>query len=84
VLEYLCAELVEVAGNVAKDFKVKRITGRHIKLAIAADEELDVLFKDVTIAGGGVLPFIQPVLLPPPTAASTKAMAKQAKKYREW
>ena len=64
VLEYLAAEILELAGNAARDNKRSRIIPRHVQLAIRNDEELNKLLGNVTIAAGGVLPNIHAVLLP--------------------
>nr|CUT18435.1 H2A.W.1 [Lilium davidii var. unicolor] len=67
VLEYLAAEVLELAGNAARDNKKNRIVPRHVCLAVRNDEELGRLLGGVTIAHGGVLPNINPVLLPKKT-----------------
>ena len=64
VLEYLCAEILELAGNAAKDNKKTRIIPRHIQLAVRNDDELNKLLNNCTIASGGVIPNIEPALLP--------------------
>lgn len=64
VLEYLCAEVLELAGNAARDQNRTRITPRHIQLAVRNDEELNALLEMITIPSGGVVPNIHSVLLP--------------------
>ena len=84
VIEYLCAEILELSGNAAKEMKVKRITPRQILLAVYNDEELHDLLKHVTIPQGGVLPRIHQELLPtkkgvPASAPAAKAAPARSK-----
>ncbi|XP_070964759.1 histone H3-like [Oncorhynchus clarkii lewisi] len=78
VLEYLTAEILELAGKAARDNKKTRIIPRHLQLAVRNDEELNKLLGGVTIAQGGVLPNIQAVLLPNKTEKAIKAKPKRA------
>ncbi|KAI3765668.1 hypothetical protein L2E82_15710 [Cichorium intybus] len=83
VLEYLAAEVLELAGNAARDNKKTRIIPRHVLLAVRNDEELGKLLAGVTIAHGGVLPNINPILLPKKSLEKAtkepKSPAKSAK-----
>ncbi len=72
VLEYLTAELLELAGNAAKDNKRLRIVPRHVMLAVRNDDELAQLLGSVTIAKSGVLRNINSALLPEKKKKSKK------------
>jgi|UniRef100_A0ACD5V8W8 histone H2A len=82
VLEYLAAEVLELAGNAAKDNKKSRIVPRHLLLAIRNDQELGKLLAGVTIAHGGVLPNIQSVLLPKKAAEKAEKEASKSPKKK--
>eukprot|EP00005_Dracoamoeba_jomungandri_P003410 CAMPEP_0174260816 /NCGR_PEP_ID=MMETSP0439-20130205/10630_1 /TAXON_ID=0 /ORGANISM="Stereomyxa ramosa, Strain Chinc5" /LENGTH=138 /DNA_ID=CAMNT_0015345153 /DNA_START=34 /DNA_END=450 /DNA_ORIENTATION=+ len=77
VLEYLVAEILELAGNAARDNKRVRIIPRHIQLAVRNDEELNKLLQDVTIAAGGVIPNIHSVLIPKKSKAKYDSSLSQ-------
>ncbi|KAF6214317.1 hypothetical protein GE061_009057 [Apolygus lucorum] len=82
VLEYLAAEVLELAGNAARDNKKRRVIPRHLQLAIRNDEELSRLLSGVTLAEGGVLPFIHDVLLP--KKSDTNQLIKKVPESQEY
>lgn len=74
VLEYLTAEVLELAADAAKQNNRVRVTPRHVLLAIEQDDELRSVFKPkgTCIAGAGVVPFIHKQLLKIKTAPKKK------------
>lgn len=64
VLEYMCAEVLEISGNVALEKKRQRIKPRDILLAIRDDEEINKLIsKDAVFCQSGVVPKQIPAIL---------------------
>ncbi|GAM20341.1 hypothetical protein SAMD00019534_035160 [Acytostelium subglobosum LB1] len=77
ILEYLASEVLELTISTVKESSVRRISPRHLVLAIKNDEELDHLIKNnTTIAGGGVLPHIHKNLLKTEERAAPAAPKK--------
>ncbi|GMM49985.1 histone H2A [Starmerella bacillaris] len=56
VLEYLTAEILDMAADAARAHRKTRIIPRHIALAVRKDEELNQLLGHVIIKQGGVIP----------------------------
>ena len=92
VCEYLMAEVIELAGNAARDNRRVRINPRYIMLAVRNDPELDKLYRNAVFAGG-ILPHIDASILPaqklkprkpkevkPQKKLTAKEKRKQAKK----
>lgn len=84
VLEYLAAEVLELAGNAARDNHKSRLTPRHIQLAVRNDEELSKLLQGTTISQGGVMPNIHSVLLPRKTGSKTAGTAGTTGQSQEY
>lgn len=59
VIEYVCREIMELAGNLSHEGRRVRIIPRDILLAIRGDYELDLLLPGL-IPGAGVPAHIEP------------------------
>ncbi|CAE7384594.1 HTA1 [Symbiodinium pilosum] len=81
VMEYVVAEILELAGNSAKEHKKQRIIPRNIQLAIRNDEELNKYMANVTIKSGGVIPNIHTVLMPQKTSAKGVSAGSHSQEY---
>ncbi|XP_078397529.1 histone H2A-like [Cetorhinus maximus] len=77
ILKYLTAEILRLAGNVARDNKKVHIILRHLQLTFRNDEELNKLLGGATIAQRGVLPNIQTVMLPKKSGHPSKVYASR-------
>jgi len=79
VLEYIVAEVMEIAGNCAVAWKTKTIKPRHMRLAIDMDDEFKELFESahVVLPGAGVSPRIHAVLTSVVTPDTFRGWNKQ-------
>ena len=67
VMEYICAEVIEVAGQVCNDMRASsvarrhmRLIPRHVELAVRDDTDLARFFHNKTFFGAGTTPYINP------------------------
>lgn len=75
VVEYMAAEILELAGECVKDFDKLRIVPRYIMLAIRNDDEIDRVYpeRETLIRNAGVV--VKPV---PKMLLTNKASRKNA------
>ena len=64
VLQFLCEEILELAGEMCLQHKKKTISPKHLNLALRADEELAKMLFMSQISEGGMLPNVNEYLLP--------------------
>ena len=64
VLQYLCAEILELAGEAFHERKKKTISPRHLQLAVRGDDELNKLMACKQISTGGTMSIVQTELFP--------------------
>ena len=55
-MQYLCAEVIDISGNMARQDNKMRIDARHIQLAVRTDQALNKMLANVLIASGGFVP----------------------------
>lgn len=64
VLEYITAEILELAGDLTHGAGMKTIKPKHINLGVRSDTELAKLVSHIQISEGGQLSNINENLLP--------------------
>ena len=64
VLQYVCSEVLELAGEICQQKKKKTISPQHLQIAARGDEELMKLLSTAMISSGGTIPFVHAALFP--------------------
>lgn len=76
VLEYLTAEVLELAAAIARKHGRQRIIPRFVQLAVRQDEELSHFLGNVIIAAGGAFSDNPPANTPKSSSKKKKAPKK--------
>ena len=74
VLEYVTSEVLDLAGDAAKENNKSRIGPRHLCLAVRSDPELNKFLSGVMVASFGTMPNIHSLLV----RKNAKGKAKEA------
>lgn len=61
VMHYITSEVLELATDAAKAVDKKRVSPRHIQLAVANDAALNRLLGGTSIIGGGLIPGVNAI-----------------------
>lgn len=72
VLEYIVAEILELAGNHTQNSKRKRVTPEDVILSIRSDEELSKLCGSIAVYTGDKLTGVGDALKPAPIKEKKK------------
>merc|ERR1719193_1016430 len=54
ILEHVCAEVLELAGNASKDNQCNQITAKSLQLAVQGDDELHKFVKNLVDTSGNI------------------------------
>ena len=63
VLEYLCAEILDIAAIECKNNSLKTIKPKHIQHGVRGDEDFARLFQNKSFVDARTTPYINPILL---------------------
>lgn len=82
IRDLLSQEAMRGVMGIGKSAK-SRVTPRHILLRVKGDHELNKLWKNTTLAAGGVVPHIQKALLPAKAQSAEGEEGAAPKKRRK-
>ena len=85
VLEYISAEILDLSSSIASAHNRIRITVRDLEIAIRTDYEFNSFFNknNIYFIGGGIIPFINPIIKNKNKKKSEKTIIKEINKLQK-